>query len=385
MVVDEPTYFILTTLLTVVSATVLTLIRVFHGRRPCLDCWIGASYLQIVALVVLLQTTASYSNLFVANHLLVVSFLLVVAGHHNYLKRQLTRNNVIGVVVAYLMLSLYSVLFISGTAERVGVFSAAIALCCIYCAFLYFREFLNNNKPALWLVIGLYLFLAVCLLLRLHFASQQQREPYELLLGVPALLSLALFTANALQSYVFYFLMHWQQIIQLEQLANYDVTGAMRRNYFIQLLDKMTRRALFHDGEVALIFIDLDRFKLINDNYGHHNGDLALQHFAKVVSDNLRVGDIFGRFGGEEFVIALNNSNTQQAHTLANRIRIQLNQQALVTSKGKIYMSASFGLACHRHEGDCSELIKQADLAMYQAKAQGGNKVVDYTAELNQF
>lgn len=385
MLVDELTYFILTTLLTVVSATVLTLIRVFHGQRPCLDCWIAASYVQIAALLILLfLATPSNNSLFVVNSLFVASFLLIVAGHHNYLKRKLNRHFVSLVIVSYLILNLYSMLFITDTVQRVGVFSAAIALCCFYCASLYFRYFLSNNKPALWLVIGLYIFLGTCLLLRIYFAWRQKTETPELLLAAPALLLLALFTANALQTYVFYFLMHWRQIIQLEQLANYDTTGAMRRNYFIELLEKMTRRAQFLGSEVALIFIDLDRFKLINDNYGHHNGDLALQHFAKIVSNNLRVGDIFGRFGGEEFVIALNNSNAQQAYALANRIRVQLNQQALVTSNGKIYMSASFGLACHRLEGDSAELIKQADLAMYQAKSQGGNKVMIYSAEFNQ-
>ncbi|GGB07471.1 GGDEF domain-containing protein [Agarivorans gilvus] len=385
MVVDELTYFVLTVLLTVVSAAVLTLIRIFHGQRPCLDCWIVASYAQIVALLILLlQATPSNSSLFLMNSLFWASFILIVVGHHNYLQLKLNRRFISLVIVSYLILNLYSTLFINDTVQRVSIFSAAIALCCFYCAVLYFRYFLNNHKPALWLVIGLYLFLGICLLLRIYFARQQQDESQQLLLGAPALLSLALFTANALQSYVFYFLMHWRQIIQLEQLANYDVTGAMRRNYFIKLLDKMTRRAQFRGAEVALIFIDLDRFKLINDNYGHHSGDLALQHFAQIVMNNLRVGDIFGRFGGEEFVIALNNSNTQQAYALANRIRIQLHQQALVTNKGKVYLSASFGLASYQHEGDCTELIKQADLAMYQAKSQGGNKVIIYTAELNQ-
>jgi diguanylate cyclase (GGDEF)-like protein len=141
----------------------------------------------------------------------------------------------------------------------------------------------------------------------------------------------------------------------------------------------MTKRAQFSGGEISVIFVDLDRFKSINDDYGHDNGDLALMHFSEIALNNLRVGDLFGRFGGEEFVIALNGANAQQANSLANRIRIQLNQQALKTSKGKLYMSASFGVASNLDTQDLSQLIKQADEAMYQAKRQGGNKVNLYT------
>ncbi|MEE1674545.1 GGDEF domain-containing protein [Agarivorans aestuarii] len=376
MVVDGLTYFILTTLVTVVSAVVLTLIRVFHGQKTALDCWIIASYTQVCALlIVLLSREPSATEILLQNTLFAGSFLLIVAGHHHYLKLGFNRNLLSIVLLLYCGLMFYFISIEPSSQSRITLFSSTVALCCFYCAYLYFRYWRQQRNNALWLVIGLYLFFGTCLLLRVYITMQHTPQNQRLLLGVPTILSLAIFAGNALQTYVFYFLLHWRQIIQLEQLANYDVTGAMRRSYFLKQLEKMTKRAQFSGGEISVVFIDLDRFKSINDDYGHDNGDLALMHFSEIALDNLRVGDLFGRFGGEEFVIALNGANAQQANALANRIRIQLNQQALKTSKGKLYMSASFGVASNLDTQDLSQLIKQADEAMYQAKRQGGNKV----------
>ncbi|GDY26256.1 hypothetical protein AHAT_21460 [Agarivorans sp. Toyoura001] len=380
MVVDGLTYFILTTLVTVVSAVVLTLIRLFHGQKKELDCWIIASYAQVCGLaLVVLADMPSATELILQNGLFVGSFLLILAGHHHYLKQRFNRT-LLGLVLAvYCAFTLYYIMFEPSSKHRIILFSSTLALCCYYCAYLYFRYWRQQDNNALWLVISLYLFFGSCLMLRMYITLQGTPENRGLLLGVPTLLSLAIFAGNALQTYVFYFLLHWRQIIQLEQLANYDITGAMRRSYFLKQLDKMTQRAQFSGGVVTVIFIDLDRFKSINDVYGHDIGDKALMHFSQIASDNLRVGDLFGRFGGEEFVIALNNANAEQANTLANRIRIQLNQQELATSKGKLFMSASFGVASNIDTPDLSELIKQADEAMYQAKHQGGNKVSMHT------
>ncbi|UPW19050.1 GGDEF domain-containing protein [Agarivorans sp. TSD2052] len=367
------------TSVTVVSAVVLTLIRYFHGKQAALDCWIAACYAQVFGLLcLLLFEQATATTLLIQNGLFVGSFLLILAGHHHYLKLSFNRSVFGAMLALYCMVMFYYIMLEPSVKYRAVVFSVSIALCCLYSAYLYFRYWRQQRTHAIWLVISLYLFFASCLVIRAHITLQGTPEHQGLLLGVPALLSLALFIGSALQTYVFFFLLHWRQIIQLEQLANYDITGAMRRNYFIQQLTKLTTRAKFSGKEVTVIFIDLDRFKSINDLYGHDSGDKALMHFSHIALSNLRVGDLFGRFGGEEFVIALNEANVEQAYMLANRIRIQLNQQGLPTPKGQLFMSASFGVASSIDKPDISDLIKYADQAMYQAKNQGGNKVCQH-------
>ncbi|WP_432454812.1 MULTISPECIES: GGDEF domain-containing protein [unclassified Agarivorans] len=376
MIVDVLTFFILTTLVTVVSATVLTLIRYFHGKQAALDCWIIASYAQVLSLAIHIAVSApSALSLLFQNALFAGAFLFVTAGHHFYLRLPLKVGRLATTLVLYCSIIWYFSSIEPSLQNRAIVFSSSAALCCFYNAYLYLNHWRQKPSNALWIVIVLYLFFGSCFAIRGWITLQAEAYNQHLLLGVPGLLSLALFVGNALQTYVFYFLLHWRQVVQLEQFANYDITGAMRRSYFIQQLTKLTQRAEFSGDQVCVIFIDLDRFKSINDDYGHDYGDQALMHFSQIASRNLRAGDLFGRFGGEEFIIALNHTTSEQAYALANRIRCQLHQQALASNKGKIFMSASFGIATSKSSSELSDLINHADQAMYHAKNQGGNRV----------
>lgn len=126
----------------------------------------------------------------------------------------------------------------------------------------------------------------------------------------------------------------------------------------------------------AVILLDLDHFKQINDKYGHAVGDDVLKLAAATLQDNIRQEDMVGRFGGEEFIVILNDTSLEQTQNIAERCRTELMKSKLSTSPG-LTITASFGIACFSSgESNIDQILKQADDALYEAKNQGRNRVV---------
>lgn len=136
-----------------------------------------------------------------------------------------------------------------------------------------------------------------------------------------------------------------------------------------------TGRAL--DGSEALIAFDLDRFKTINDRYGHAAGDAVLVRFAQTLGANLRPGDFAARIGGEEFIVLLRDADLPLASTIAERIRSSFSRYPVETAEGPVQASTSSGIAFVRPgERDIAPALKRADQALYSAKNAGRNRVV---------
>jgi diguanylate cyclase (GGDEF)-like protein len=166
----------------------------------------------------------------------------------------------------------------------------------------------------------------------------------------------------------------------LEDLAQANridgLTQIFNRKHWEECLEKEFSRARRYKHGLALIMFDLDHFKLLNDTYGHLGGDLVLIETAKVITSLLRKGDLFGRYGGEEFAIILPNTDKTGALDVAERIRIAINNNVINFQESNVKVTASVGVAVinennHRYE----DLISNADLALYDAKASGRNIV----------
>ncbi len=164
---------------------------------------------------------------------------------------------------------------------------------------------------------------------------------------------------------------------KLEQLATTDpLTGLCNRRAFIERLHEEQRLSRRLQHESALMMIDFDHFKVINDRYGHQAGDEVLQHFAQLATDCLRETDLLGRLGGEEFALLLPGTDLQGAHHLAERIRQCLEQHPTRTADRQIPMTLSIGLTLlHNDDADTSAALSRADKALYQAKHKGRNRV----------
>jgi diguanylate cyclase (GGDEF)-like protein len=127
---------------------------------------------------------------------------------------------------------------------------------------------------------------------------------------------------------------------------------------------------------IAMLFMDLDHFKLLNDNHGHHAGDRALVAVAEALAHELRPGDLLGRYGGEEFVALLDNAVVEQAMQVATRLCRRVHRLEISISKDPpLRLSISIGVAVHRDGDDVTSLTDRADQAMYTAKLEGRNRV----------
>jgi diguanylate cyclase (GGDEF)-like protein len=153
------------------------------------------------------------------------------------------------------------------------------------------------------------------------------------------------------------------------------LTGLLNRRGFEAEADRMLLRAARDGSSTALLMLDLDHFKAINDSWGHPIGDLVLQSVAKAVATELRGGDVIGRLGGEEFVIALAGNRTDQAAVLAERVRRAISALAVRQGETIVHLTISIGVAAQRGATSLDKLMTLADEALYRAKAAGRNRV----------
>lgn len=166
---------------------------------------------------------------------------------------------------------------------------------------------------------------------------------------------------------------------KFEQLAMIDsLTGLYNRRQLFNLGQNEFSRAYRYNHAISVIMLDIDMFKKVNDVYGHIVGDQVLQQIANRCRSILRSSDIIGRYGGEEFLILLPETNIEQAHRIANRLRLLILDHPVVTDRGDISVTVSMGISSM--EGECDSqlewVVDQADQALLQAKAAGRNKVI---------
>ena len=162
---------------------------------------------------------------------------------------------------------------------------------------------------------------------------------------------------------------------KLEKLALYDdLTGVMNRNAFTDLLDKNISRAKRTGHQLALLFLDLEKFKQINDIYGHDTGDKILIAATEKIKKNIRVSDFFGRIGGDEFVICLNDINSpNDPVTVAKKINSTFSEKINIDGIA-IDLTVSIGISIFPDDGEKStDLLKNSDIAMYKAKQKKNN------------
>jgi len=164
---------------------------------------------------------------------------------------------------------------------------------------------------------------------------------------------------------------------QAQKLAMLDqLTGLNNRRGFSMLIEPVLSRAKSEKIDISLIMLDIDKFKVINDKYGHSEGDRVLTCTANLLAKNARKADICGRWGGEEFIILLPQTSLDEACLFADRLRTQIQKLLIESKTDNIHITASFGVAnlcMYTHSFE--EMLVAADKCLYKAKANGRNKV----------
>ncbi|NHN31360.1 EAL domain-containing protein [Paenibacillus agricola] len=172
---------------------------------------------------------------------------------------------------------------------------------------------------------------------------------------------------------------------KIVHMAYHDaLTNLPNRLHFDQRLKSSFNEAVRTNGKMAIIFFDLDRFKVINDTLGHYVGDMLLQSLSKKLKGYVKEKDLVARFGGDEFIILLSNiAHIDEAAQFAKGIPELLKEPFLFENQ-ELFVTASIGISLYPHDGTDSEtLLKNADIAMYRSKEKGGNSYHYYHPEMN--
>lgn len=154
-----------------------------------------------------------------------------------------------------------------------------------------------------------------------------------------------------------------------------SLTNVLNRNAYNMKITQMIREFSRSKDYFCLLVLDIDHFKKFNDTYGHKAGDRVLRSVAASVQDSLRASDLVFRYGGEEFVVILNNIQEEIAFKLAEKIRVGVEKEYFVDKNQKLKVTISLGVACVKEGESEVALFERADKAMYVAKRKGRNQV----------
>lgn len=160
--------------------------------------------------------------------------------------------------------------------------------------------------------------------------------------------------------------------------ARDSLTGLYNRWYVIEKIETEINRSLRHGAPMALMMLDIDHFKRINDTWGHAAGDQVLQNVGRLLRDSCRVYDVPGRYGGEEFCVVLPQTEVENTPVVAERIRQRMESNEVRVGGESVIVTASIGVAgigARDGELNTAALIERADQALYAAKRRGRNRV----------
>jgi diguanylate cyclase (GGDEF)-like protein len=163
---------------------------------------------------------------------------------------------------------------------------------------------------------------------------------------------------------------------QLSALAGEDaLTGLYNRRRLLQRMNELISQAQRQPHPASLLLLDLDHFKHINDSHGHLAGDAVLRQVAELLQASLRAHDMAARYGGEELLLLLPDTDQDIALEVAERLRLAIAQMTVISDDLRLSVTASFGVAQLQPQQSAEQWIERADMALYRAKREGRNRV----------
>ena len=171
---------------------------------------------------------------------------------------------------------------------------------------------------------------------------------------------------------------------KIQQISNYDeLTGLANRRYMLEKMRNEVQRAERTSAPLLLAILDIDHFKQINDQYGHLEGDRALQLFTSVVQNNIRTNDTLARWGGEEFLILLTDTEASVGAICLERVRTKVAEEKISVHNSALNLTVSIGVTAFTKGETIETTLARADAALYRAKGQGRNQTVWHNSDLN--
>lgn len=382
MNLDIRTILLLGAVLLILQIIPLILLFALANRYKGINYWLFFNILASLGyfLIVLRGVVSDFISIIVANILIIAGYSLGLQGISLFTGRFFPRHWILALNIVFLVIHIHFTYIVNSLSLRIINVSWIGFIISGFSAY----QLLNNKDKRLLIssrfTAIIFLLQSSLLLARIITTMNHQ-------------LSNSLFELNVNRFQVFYFIatfvnsflmsvgfvgMVCQRLYQdLNTLAECDfLTNTLNRRAIEHQMDREIAYCQRRNRKITLILMDIDRFKSINDNYGHDSGDLVLKHFTQTLTLIIRQEDLFGRWGGEEFLIVSRVDNVEDAVILAERLRSAIQNEKVMVNHTIIKYTVSLGVAVYGVHGQTKqELIIAADRALYDAKNSGRNRV----------
>ena len=381
---DLRTIIFMSMLLTFMLSMLLAITRSHHKDLRGPGYWaVGNLVIGLGMVLVLIQLDLTRPIFLPGMALIGAGLSLYINGIQAFIGRVPNHRITIAVFVLLAVIDAYFMLMQHEIRATVVLSAIIFAGIYLYCARLTFSRDEGLVGSLYWIASSLYLLMAVLMLFRAAYAAQVVGDKFDTFATWPV--NAYTFMLGAVSQFfissLFVLMLSYKLTQNLESIATIDgLTNVLNRRGLEDASIKMQDMCKRINLSMAVLLIDIDHFKKVNDQYGHLVGDDALRHLAKVVAGVLRSSDAFGRYGGEEFCAFLPNTTESDAIGLAERIRAAVEASALRLGSVTIKTTISIGVADSVRAGyDFKGLVAAADSALYGAKNGGRNQVVSYT------
>ena len=382
---DLKTIIFMSMLLTFMLSMLLAITRKHHKEVHGPGYWaVGNLVIGLGMVLVLIQLDAE-KFMFLPGMALIGAGLGLYANGIQAFNSQ-TPDHRIPIIIFALLAAVDGYFVLVSHNIRIAVILGAFIFAAIYlyCARLTFTREEGILGNFLWIASSLFLLMAVLMLGRAVYASQVGLEVFDTFAKWPvnAYTFMLGAVAQFFISSLFVLMLSYKLNRNLESIATIDsLTGVLNRRGLEDASIKMQDICKRINLSMAVVLIDIDYFKKVNDTYGHLVGDDVLRHIAKTISGILRSSDVLGRYGGEEFCAFLPNTTESDALGLAERIRVGIEATPIkLGANVNLKTTVSIGVADSVRAGyDFKGLLATADSAMYGAKNGGRNRVMTYT------
>ena len=336
------------------------------------------------------QHINSFFSIIIANSAILASILLIYEGLVRFLQIEITWEKTFSISLLALLLILFPYFtYINPDINiRVIIFSTFLSLQCLLVSNALLYKIKHYRSEAVTFLGLMFLIIALFFTFRSIWTASEIKIINFMNAGLIHGLAIVIFHFMTLATS---FCVIWiaSSILERELIkqARIDpLTLVYNRRALTELATIEMSRVIRNDHPLAMIICDIDHFKHFNDQHGHQAGDKVLVDFASILKSNVREHDLVSRYGGEEFLILLPETNLEHAAIIAEKLRVKImNHQLVIPPNKTLSITASFGVANYQKGvTDWKQIVKTADRALYQAKNTGRNRVVAEQTEFEQ-
>ena len=381
MSLDFQTVAVLGYLLCVGIALGFSLLLLVLRRQPVLRLWTASLWLLALSLTLLAMRAQlpQVPAIVLGNAAIAASGMLMLCGVARHLGRRLPLWQPLALSAVYLTAIVVFLVPFPRLAVRLDVFSVFAVLVNVWMAWLLLRHAPVAQRISCRLAAVIFAAQALLYLVRIWLPVAPDAGEDILRTGSPMFATyLGGILLELARCFALVLLLVERMLVELRQSARTDgLTGLLNRSALLADGQDCLQQCRRQQQPLALLLLDVDHFKQINDRWGHPGGDQVLRHFATELARSVATAPhLLGRYGGEEFVLLLPGVDPVQARQQAAHIRQHLRLHPARIDEAPIVVTASIGLAVDTGSGELAALLAAADTALYQAKADGRDRTV---------